>query len=91
MLKKTEALTEFDINGKMKRYVSKVSTILSQFIDTYEGKVDLDFWNSIYNRKSARLGSGSTSKISGWIIHFFGYEEETEEVAIPTMDFEIRI
>jgi hypothetical protein len=89
VLAKTQALTEFDINGKMKRYVLQVSDILSQFIDTYQGKVDLDFWNRIYNRKSARLGSGSTSKISGWIIHFFGYEEETEEVAIQTMNFDI--
>jgi hypothetical protein len=78
VLNKTKSLVEFDLDGKLKRYVKNILIILEQFIDSYEGKVDLDFWNRIVDVKRGRLGSGSTSKYSGWLIHFFGYEGEVE-------------
>jgi len=56
----------------MKRYVKNVSIILEQFIDTYQGKVDLDFWNRIIHFVGGR-GSGATDTYTGWLIHFFGY------------------
>lgn len=78
MLEKTYLLKEYDINGQMKAYVERIAVILQKFIDTYEGKVDLDFWNKIVNKERGRLGSGSTSKYTGWLIHFFGYHEPEE-------------
>ncbi len=75
---KLKSLSEFDVNGQLNRYINNVSRIIDKFIDTFEGKVDLDFWNRIVNRESSHLGSGSTSYYSGWLIHFFGYEEKTE-------------
>lgn len=78
MLDKTYLLKDYDINGQMKAYVERMTAILQKFIDTYEGKVDLDFWNKIVNFERGRLGSGSTSKYSGWLIHFFGYYEPEE-------------
>ncbi|CAF0922465.1 unnamed protein product [Adineta steineri] len=45
--------------------------ILNEFIKTYEGKVDVEFWNHIADAKRGRLGSGSTEYISGWILKLF--------------------
>ena len=70
-------LSLYDVDGKLKRYIKNVSLILLKFIDTYEGKVDVDFWNKIINVYEGLPGSGSTSIFSGWLIHFFGYEEKT--------------
>lgn len=37
------------------------------------------------------MGSGSTKKYSGWLIHFFGFEGEVTDVTIPTISFDIEI
>ena len=34
----------------MKNYVNKVGFIIDKFIDTYQEKVDVDFWNKIVNQ-----------------------------------------
>jgi hypothetical protein len=73
VLSKTQLIKDYDVDGKLKSYVKNVSAILEKFIETYEGKVDLDFWNKVVNMEHGRLGSGSTTKFSGWLIHFFGY------------------
>lgn len=77
---KLENLREYDVDGNMKDYVGKVGFILDKFIDTYQENVDLDFWNKIVNSEQGRLGSGSTTKYSGWLIHFFGLDGQVEEV-----------
>lgn len=46
---KLEHLREYDVDGRMKNYVSKVSTIIEQFIETYQERVDVEFWNKIVN------------------------------------------
>lgn len=35
MFTKTKGLLEFDLDGKLKRYVKNVCIILEKFIDTY--------------------------------------------------------
>lgn len=82
---------EYDIDGKLKRYVKNITYILEKFIDTYQEKVDLEFWNKIVDEKRGRLGSGSTTKYTGWLINFFGYEGETDEVKIENIGFDIEI
>lgn len=91
VLEKTRQLKEYDVNGQMKAYVDRIAVILQKFIDTYEGKIDLDFWNKIVNQERGRLGSGSTSKYTGWLIHFFGYFEPEEEIRISHIGFDIEI
>nr|VVW88783.1 unnamed protein product [Nymphaea colorata] len=72
-------------------YVGKVSYILEKFVETYEEKVDLDFWNKIVNSERGRLGSGSTTKYSGWLIHFFGLDGSVDEVKLEGLGFDIEI
>ncbi len=57
VLLKTSNLIEFDVNGVLKRYIKNVTAVLEKFIDTYEGKVDVDFWQRVINIKYPN-GSG---------------------------------
>ena len=68
-----------------------MKVILGKFIDTYQGKVDLDFWNKIMDSSKGRLGSGTTTKYSGWILDLFGLEGKVDEVKINTIDVDIEI
>lgn len=43
------------------------------------------------NKERGRLGSGSTSKYTGWLIHFFGYHQPEEEINISHIGFDIDI
>ncbi|AYV78808.1 MAG: hypothetical protein Edafosvirus35_5 [Edafosvirus sp.] len=52
-------------------YIEKLTPILDLFIDTYNGKVNKEMWNKIMNITHGRLGSGSTTYISGWILDLF--------------------
>ncbi len=42
-------MEEYDVDGELKEYVGKVSEILKQFIETYQGKVDIDSFRVFYN------------------------------------------
>ena len=79
------------MDGKLKRYVKNISKILDKFIDTYQGKVDLNFWNKIVHEE----GTGGSGKkgpdIDGWIIQFFGYEKKTDDVVLPEISVGIKV
>lgn len=49
VLAKTQMLKDYDVDGVLKSYVGRISVILEKFIDTYNEKVDVDFWNKIMN------------------------------------------
>jgi len=72
LCKKIENLSEYDVNGKLKKYIQHVKYILEKFVETYEGTVDLDWWNKILSIESTH-GSGKVDNFSGWITHLFGY------------------
>jgi len=59
-------------------YIDNLVPILDKFISTYSGNVDQEFWSKVMNIKYGRLGSGSTSYISGWILKFYGLDGEVE-------------
>jgi hypothetical protein len=66
---------EYDVNGKLKSFVKNVTAILAKFIDTYQGNVDLDFWNKVVHDDGTG-GSGMRGPFcSGWLVHLFGYNE----------------
>jgi hypothetical protein len=88
---KLEHLREYDVDGNLKNYVGKVGFIIDKFIDTYQENIDLDFWNKIVNSTNGRLGSGSTTKYSGWLIHFFGLDGSVDEVNLESLGFDIEI
>ena len=44
---KLKNLVKYDIDGELKKYVENVDVILSNFIDTFDEKPDLKWWNTI--------------------------------------------
>jgi hypothetical protein len=71
-------LKEYDCDKNLTKYVDNLVPIINEFIDTYQNKVDVNFWNKIMNFERGRLGSGSTTYTSGWILNFFGIYEKIE-------------
>lgn len=57
-------------------WATELRGVLQQFIDTFDGNVDLDFWQSIYKDHS-EYGAWY---VSGWFIKFFPYLETTGEI-----------
>jgi hypothetical protein len=47
--------------------------IVNKFIETYDGNVDVGFWNNIMTTEDRRIGSGGDVQtyLHGWITHFF--------------------
>lgn len=71
-------LETYAIDDKWRQYISNLKPIITQFIEAYQGRVDQSFWDKIMNFRHGSLGSGSTSYVSGWILHFYGIYEEVE-------------
>jgi hypothetical protein len=68
-------LNELDVgNNVMKTYVYHVKIILDKFVDSINGQIDVDFWNTIISSEIERIGSGGeiNTNICGWILHFLG-------------------
>lgn len=85
-----------DLKGRIEKtewsdYTDRIQYIINQFINTYKGKVDVKFWNKVMDVKYARLGSGSTTYISGWILDFFGLKKTVESDDIPSYGFDVPV
>lgn len=91
LLKKTAYLAQYDVDGKIKKYVDHIQIILNQFVNTWDGKVDVDFWNRIMTTEEKRIGSGGQiqTTIEGWILHFFGEYERMDLDDVP--DYSISV
>jgi hypothetical protein len=63
LLERTKQLAKFDLD----RWIQHLIPILEQFISAAKGKVDRDFWQSIYKYNSRSGGA----YITGWIGIFF--------------------
>jgi hypothetical protein len=61
LLEKLQALKPF---AAWTQYVENLIPIIEQFIESYKGNVDYNFWDRIMNEKHGSLGSGSTTYIS---------------------------
>ena len=86
LLEKTKNLKKYDVgNNVLNNYVDKIELILAKFIDTYNGKVDVNFWNNIFAVEEKRIGSGCDiqTMIEGWFIHFFGIYDKVDLDKIP--------
>lgn len=78
ILTKLHFLKKYDINGQWNEYITNLIPIIEQFINTYNYKVDVDFWDKVMNIRHGRLGSGSTDYVSGWILAFYGQKGEID-------------
>ena len=54
-------------NGELLRWANLLKDIITQFMNVFDGKIDLEFWNTICSFHT--VGSGS-SEMSGWIATF---------------------
>ena len=74
LLAKIEGLREFALNNgdALSNYIDKIKIIINKFIETYNGNVDLAFWNNIVTIEQVRVGSGGQVQtyFDGWITHF---------------------
>ena len=56
----------FDGAADLSWWTTPLKRVLDSFVDAARGKVDKEWWESIYKLNSGH-GSGAVSKISGWI------------------------
>jgi hypothetical protein len=91
LLERTMALEKYDVDKTWANYIQNLVPILKQFIDTYNEKVDVDFWNKVMNLTSGRLGSGSTTYVSGWILNFFGLTGKVESDDIKSYNIDVPV
>jgi len=74
--KKFEGLDEYGCGA----WVTALLPVLDKFIDTYQGKVDFDFWDTCIKAHPQEYDGyydgnyGSTNGLSGWVLNFFPYD-----------------
>lgn len=93
VLERTIKLKKYAVSPIWTEYIDKLVPILNKFIDTYNGKVDVDFWNKIMNITHGRMGSGSTTFVSGWILNFFGIYNrvDTDDIKSYSIDVPVEV
>ena len=83
IVKQLSSLQQYDVDGKLKCYIQRLTPILEEFIETYKGKANIEFWNNIYHERkfpSADMYEPS-SVINGWLLRFFTLEDTVYETA----------
>lgn len=40
-------MIRFDIDGEIKKYISHMKTILTEFLNTFDEKPNVEWWNTI--------------------------------------------
>jgi len=93
LIAKTDRLVGYDVDGQWRRYIEGIRPILEGLLSTYQGNVDVDWWNRIMNMEQGRLGSGSTTYVSGWILRFFGLNDKCEvsDIEGDSIDVPVKI
>jgi hypothetical protein len=91
LLTKITDLKKYGVTKGWDSYINELLPIIEKLIDTYNGKVDVAFWNKIMNIRFESQGSGSTSVVSGWILKFFGLKNEVETDDIPEYKFDVPV
>ncbi len=61
----TQKLSKYGLT----KWINKLNPLLKELINTSEGKMNTNFWNSIYKIKT----SYNQGLINGWIVNFFPY------------------
>ena len=69
----------------MDEWADELEPILQQFVDASRGKVDKQFWNSIF---SADGGSGEVPHVTGWVITFFPHSPRHRNAGTPSINID---
>lgn len=51
MIPKLEKLSQFDVDGQLKKYITHMKVILQNFLLTFDEKPDVEWWNLIMKSK----------------------------------------
>ena len=64
-------LRKYDVDGKLCKYLDSMQDILIEFLNTWDNKPNVAFWNRIMATEEQRVGSGGQKQthIEGWILH----------------------
>ena len=88
---KVTALRDYAIDQSWVKYIENLTPIIDKFVESYQGMVDVGFWNQIMNFEDGRMGSGGATYVSGWILKFFGLEGKVEVDDIPDYNFDVPV
>jgi hypothetical protein len=103
MLPRVDALTKYDAgDGALIRYVAHVRVIVQQFASTFDGRVDVNWWNSVCAHSSEKRQEGSfgfersVTYLNGWITHLYGVYRRIEfddflSMEVPAMEVDIQM
>lgn len=84
IIQRARSLMKYDVGESWKSFINGIEPILQNFVSTYEGHVDQNWWNTIMNIERGRRGSGSTTYVSGWILRLFGLDDRCDIGDIPS-------
>jgi hypothetical protein len=65
----------FDGVADLSWWTTPLKRVLDTFVETAKGKIDKQWWESIY-KENSQGGSGAVSKISGWVNWLFPYTQK---------------
>jgi hypothetical protein len=92
MIPKLEKMVQYDVDGEIKKYVSHMRVILEQFLNIYDDKPDVNWWNTIMTTPEKRRAYLSEEmEIEGWILNFFGMYEKEVLSGFPKMSINVPI
>lgn len=49
VVQRLASLKQFDVDGNLSYYVRRLLPVLEQFVETFKGQANLEFWNNIYH------------------------------------------
>lgn len=75
---KVDQIRCYSVDGVWSHYIDELKPIINEFVESYQGRVNKDFWDKIMNIRHGSIGSGSTSYVSGWILKFYGIYKEVD-------------
>ena len=92
LVEKANELGKLDLGRNWTSFIKGVLPVLTKFLETYQGKVDVDWWNKIMNFRQGRLGSGGAEKfVTGWILALFGFDVSKEVDVLALEEYSIKV
>ena len=74
--KKIDSLLEKVKQYDLQVWGSNLQQVIGEFINVYDGKINAEFWNTIYKDYSEY----NVQYVSGWVLKFFPYVKSLEHV-----------
>lgn len=68
-------LTKYKALGEKFNFVMEgVDNVLQEFVETYQGNVNTEFWDKIMDSERGSRGSGAALYFSGWILSLYNHK-----------------